>query len=346
MAARYSLIRHTCTHRQAVSPRRARGPNGVRCCESSRSNLLSLLLLSILLFGCRPATPPPSPADLTQVAATRAARATPTLAKPTSAPKELTEIRNAQYQLGATDTIQTVQLTDGKFEQGTPGSDNYLSVAMTDFMAIGDLNGDGKNEVATLVSENYGGSGVFVFLAVYANVDGTLTFQTSTMVDDRPKLNALSIDKGEISLDATIHGPDEPMCCPTLRTTRHYRFADNALDMVDYTTFTPDGKPRTISIESPANGSEVFTSVPIKGSVAIAPFENTLAYHIYDVAGVELSAGAISVTASNAGAPGTFSSVIPLGNVLSGVVIRIEVQDVSAKDGSLLAMDSVELVVK
>jgi hypothetical protein len=32
--------------------------------------------------------------------------------------------------------------------------------------------------------------------------------------------------------------------------------------------------------------------------------------------------------------------------VLSGAVIRLEVQDISAADGSLLAMDSVELVVK
>ena len=164
-------------------------------------------------------------------------------------------------------------------------------VAVTDFVAVGDLNADGRDEVAALVSENYGGSGVFVFLAVYANVNGTLTFQTSTMVDDRPQLNALSIENGEIFLDAVIHGPDEPMCCPTLRTTRHYRLVDNQLDMTDYTTFTPDGKPRTITIESPANGTEVFSSVPIKGNVAIAPFENNLAYRIYDVSGIELSAG-------------------------------------------------------
>jgi hypothetical protein len=306
-----------------------------------------MLLLAVLLFGCRPATPPPSPADLTQAASissTRAATSAPP--KPTSAPKELAQVRNAPYQLGASNALQTVQLTDGRFEQGTPGSDNYLSVVMTDFVAIGDLNGDGVGEVAALVSENYGGSGVFVFLAVYANVNGALTFQTSTLVDDRPQLSALSIGKGRISLEAVIHGTDDPMCCPTLKTTRHYRFVDNLLDMTDYATFTPDGKPRTISIDSPVNGSEVFSSVPINGKVAVAPFENSLAYRIYDVAGVELSAGALPVTMPSNGGPGTFNAVIPLGDVLSGAVIRLEVQDVSAKDGSLLAMDSVELVVK
>jgi len=64
------------------------------------------------------------------------------------------------------------------------------------------------------------------------------------------------------------------------------------------------------------------------------------------VGGVELSSGAISVAAPDLGAPGTFDTIIPIGTALSGAVIRIEVQDISAADGSLLAMDSVELVVQ
>lgn len=304
------------------------------------------LLLAVVLIGCRPATPPPSPSDLTQVALSLTPQSTPSPAKPTAIPAEVTKIRNSQYQLGATDTLQVVQLNDGNFQQGLPGSDNYISVVLTDFVAIGDLNGDGSNEVAALVSENYGGSGVFVFLAIYTEQNGKLTFQTSTMVDDRPQLKALSIDRGEIYLDVVIHGPDEPMCCPTFRTARHYRLADDQLDLTDYTTFTPDGKPRTIKIEAPKDGTEIFSSIPLKGSVAIAPPENNLVYRIYDVSGIELSAGAIPVSAPQAGASGTFDTLIPLGKVLSGTVIHVEVQDLSPADGSLLAMDSVELVVK
>ncbi len=303
-----------------------------------------ILWLGVFLIGCRPATPPPTQSDQTQTTTVPVIEATS--APATSIAEEAKEILNAQYQLGATDALQVVQLTNGKFEQGTPGGADSVSVSVTDFVAVGDLNADGTNDVAALVSENYGGSGVFVFLAVYTNENGTFTFQNSTMVDDRPQLQALSIENNEIFVDAVIHGPDEPMCCPTLRTTRHYRFIDNQLDMTDYATFTPDGKPRTITIEAPVNGTEVFTSVPIKGKVAIAPFENNLAYRIYDISGIELSAGPISVSAPNLGAPGTFEALIPLGSILSGALIRIEVQDLSAADGSLLAMDSVELVVK
>jgi hypothetical protein len=303
-----------------------------------------IVFLAVLLIGCRPATPPPSAADLTQIAA---ASVTATVPPPTvEVPDEAAAIRNAQYELGAADTLQVIQFTDGKFEQGMPGSDNFMSVAVTDFVAVGDLDEDGRDEVAALVSENYGGTGVFVFLAIYANVNGTPAFQTSAIVDDRPQLNELSIENGEIYLDALVHGTDDPMCCPTLKTMRHYRLVDQQLDMTDYTTFTPDARPRTITIEAPTNGSEVFTSIQMKGEVAIAPFENNLVYRIFDVSGIELSAGPIAVSAPDLGAPGTFDAVIPLGKVLSDSVIRIEVQDISAADGSLLAMDSVELVVK
>jgi hypothetical protein len=118
------------------------------------------------------------------------------------------------------------------------------------------------------------------------------------------------------------------------------------LDITNYATFTPDGRPRTIQIESPADGTEVSSSVQLKGSVAIAPFENNLAYSIKDGAGVELSRGSVNVTAADPGGPGTFDATIPLGTILSSTVIFIEIQDISAADGSLLAMDSVELVVK
>lgn len=305
-----------------------------------------IVLLLIFLIGCRPATPPPTAIDQTQAAPDPANGSTSSLATPTTVSDQVEEIRNAGYQLGASDALQTVQLTDGKIEQGTPGAEDFISVLVTDFVATGDLNADGAEEAAALISENYGGTGVFVFLAVYSKGNGAWMFQTSTMVDDRPELRELAIANNEIFLDAVIHGTDEPMCCPTLRTMRHYRFVDNQLDMIDYTTFTPDGQPRTITIESPADGSEVFTSIPIKGKVAIAPFENNLVYRIVDVSGIELSAGAITVSAPDLGAPGTFDAIIPLGKVLSGATIRVEVQDLSAADESLLAMDSVELVVK
>jgi len=315
----------------------------------SRYPLNTLLLLAIFLSGCSAVSASPTlDAVTSSPAVTEATLATdsPTPAAPTDAPDYVEKIRNAEYQLSLTDSRQIVQLVDGKYEIGAPGGADFVSVAVTPFVARGDLTGDGEDEYAALVAENYGGSGTFVFLAVFADVDGTPVFQTSTLVDDRPLLNELSIEDNEIFLDAVIHGFEEPMCCPTLRTTRHFRFIERQLDMTEYTTFTPDGRPRTITITAPASGTETYSSIQVRGDVAIAPFENNLVYRIYDVSGIELSVGAISVMAADLGMPGTFDTVIPIGSALSGAVIRLEVQDISAADGSLLAMDSVELVVK
>jgi len=315
----------------------------------SRYPLNTLLLLAIFLSGCSSVSASPTlDAVTSSPAVTEAtlATASPTLAVPTDAPDYVEKIRNAEYQLSLTDSRQIVQLVDGKYEIGAPGGADFVSVAVTPFVARGDLTGDGEDEYAALVAENYGGSGTFVFLAVFADVDGTPVFQTSTLVDDRPLLNELSIEDNEIFLDAVIHGFEEPMCCPTLRTTRRFRFIEQQLDMTEYITFTPDARPRTISITAPASGTETYSSIQVRGDVAIAPFENNLVYRIYDVSGIELSVGAISVMAADLGMPGTFDTVIPIGSALSGAVIRLEVQDISAADGSLLAMDSVELVVK
>jgi len=82
------------------------------------------------------------------------------------------------------------------------------------------------------------------------------------------------------------------------------------------------------------------------GNVEIAPFENNLVYRIFDVGGVELAVGSITVNAADLGGPGTFDADISLGNILSGALIRLEVQDVNVEDGSLFAMDSIELVVE
>ena len=301
-------------------------------------------LLAIFLFGCSSASTSPTPAFVAKATLTPAPSAT---AAPTSMPAYVVRLRNAQYQLGATDALRVVQLKDGKFEQGAPGAADYVSVNVTDFVAQGDLDGDGTNETVALIAENNGGSGVFVFLVVYSDENGELVFQTSNIVDDRPVLNALSIENKDILLDATIHASADPLCCPTLRITRHYRLvAPQQLDMIDYTTFTPDGTPRSIKIDSPVDEAQVYSSVQFKGSVTIAPFENNLTYRIYDLVGVELAAGSIPVTATTLGGAGTFNSVIALGNVLSGAVIRVEIQDINAEDNSLFAMDSVQLVVK
>jgi hypothetical protein len=83
--------------------------------------------------------------------------------------------------------------------------------------------------------------------------------------------------------------------------------------------------------------------VDLAGTVTIAPFENNLSYHIMDAKGNELAAGPVPVTAMDMGAPGTFQVQVPLDHVPTGTTAWIQIHDLSAADGSMLAMDSVEV---
>jgi len=272
-----------------------------------------------------------------------------TVPAPTVSAPSLTaeQIKNAQYQPGARDDHTVVQLTDGKYQQGIDATTlDFAYIGLTEFTSIGDLTGDGLDEAAAIFIENYGGTGNFGFLAIYTNINGLPVFLYSTMIDDRPIINNMAIENGEVYLDAIVHSFEDGGCCPTLPTTRRYALVNNQLRLTNYTTDTPEGKKRAIEITSPANEAESTGSVQVSGSVSIAPFENSLSYFIYDEAGNQLAVGSVTVTAPDFGAPGTFNESIALAGIPAGTTIYLEIQDISAADGFILALDAVKLVVK
>ncbi len=298
------------------------------------------LILTLTALACGF---PLSASDSPAVAPTQEATLAPTVSAPSLTADQL---KNAQYQLGARDDHAVVQLTDGNYQQGTDVTTlDYASITLADFTAIGDLNGDGVNEAAAIFFENYGGTGNFGFLAIYANVNGLPVFLSSTMIDDRPMINSVAINNGEVYLDAVIHGLNDPSCCPQLQTTRRYSWVNNQFRLTNYTSATPDGAQRSIEITSPADGAEFTGSMLVSGTISIAPFENNLNYSIIDEAGNQLASGPVMVTAPDLGAPGTFSETISLAGIPAGNVY-LEIQDLSAADGSVMALDVVKLNVK
>lgn len=284
----------------------------------------------------------PGPASITP--------AIPTPVRPTPLPDipgiSPAQVRNSEYQLGFLDQIRMVSLKDGQYEEGVPGDTDFVFVSMTDFIARGDLNGDGENDAVAIVAENYGGSGSFVFLAVYQYLNDQAVFLTSIFLDDRPRINALAVEEGEIFVEAVIHNLDDPMCCPMLETARHYLLNGVNLILTDFTTQTQAGEWRQITIDAPVDSAQVSGIIRLLGNITIAPFENNLVYRVYDLGGVELSAGPITVESAVLGAPGKFEKAVDLGNILTDTTVRVIVEDRNATDNSLLAMDSIFLQVR
>lgn len=288
--------------------------------------IFSCILILCLLAGCSSKPGPGGTAPVPPLTADEV----------TDAPVALTTLTGG--------TPITYQLTDGVFQKGTdPAGASFVSIRLLDPMAFGDLNGDGAGDAVALVSENYGGTGTFVSLVAFVNEKGMPVQKAIMPIDDRPLIQSLRLEKGEIGLDVTIHSFQDPMCCPTLPTKRHYRLHESNLVLRDFATQNVSGPWRSISVTSPQDGEAGGASLQVSGTVSIAPFENNLSYHVVDAAGNELAAGPVPVTAMDMGAPGTFEISVPLDHVLTGTVAWVEIRDISAADGSLLSMDSVEV---
>lgn len=300
--------------------------------------LFLILTLVTLACGLPTASTPPTVVP-----------ATATESIPTALPPMLTieQIQNVQYPLLVPEDGRVIQLINGTYQSGTDTlAQDYAYVKVTQFFALGDVTGDGLGDAAVLFLENYGGTGQFGVLAIYANVSGEPLFVTSTLIDDRPQINSIALDNGEIFIDAIVHGFDDGGCCPTLSTTRKYALVKNQLRLVNYTSVAPNGIKREIVISSPVDNSELATrSFQLTGSVSIAPFENNLSYFVYDEDGNQYMAGPINVTAPDFGAPGTFDTTMVLDSLPAGIYY-IEIQDQSAADGSILAMDVLKVVLR
>jgi uncharacterized membrane protein len=139
------------------------------------------------------------------------------------------ELRNATYH----DVVPApVTLVDGRVN-GDAATSQYaprLTVTLADgIYARGDLTGDGRDEAVALLAANFGGSGVFESFVIVAKKDGLLEHLASISLGDRARVTDVSVDDGILVADLIVHGPDDPMCCPTQATRREWRLENGQL---------------------------------------------------------------------------------------------------------------------
>jgi hypothetical protein len=309
--------------------------------------LSPLLVLTLTILACSVPGLVPTAADTpTPAAVTESAPPpTPFLDIP---PLTQEQLMNAEYRAAFyPGETRIIKLTDGKYQNSNdPTSPSYVSVTLGETIALGDLDRDGAADAVVTLAEHYGGTGVFVSLAAVMNRGGLPEHAASVMIDDRPMIDLIRIENGEIYMEGVIHGIQDPMCCPTFKITQSFQLTGNALVLRRFTSFTPDGTERAITIETPADGWEVTGNLNISGNFTIGPFENTLVYHVYDRDSKELTAGPLMVNSTGMGAPGTFSLTIDLTALNYAGPILVTVSENSMADGSLLVLDSVLLEVK
>jgi hypothetical protein len=251
-------------------------------------------------------------------------------------------LKNGSYHVPFYD--RTVTLVNGSYSNDS-STDPY-SVRLLDVVAFGDLNGDGTGDAAVVLVENTGGTGQFESLIPVLNSGGAPVQAGESQLGDRVRINAMTIDSGRIRLDMFVQGPNDPMCCASQPEMQYYGMLGHTFWLTRLTTQTPDKLDRSITIDSPADNADVNNPFTIQGSVTIAPFENNLASRIYLPDGTLVNETPLMVDSGGImGGPGTFSREVDLSNAgITGPVI-FQFLDLSAADGSTLALGSVLLNV-
>jgi hypothetical protein len=236
-------------------------------------------------------------------------------------------------------------LVDGKFSGQVNGLD--INAVMHPEILRGDVNGDGIEDAAFLLSEDTGGSGVFVSLMIVYSENGAYTQAPGYFIEDRPVIEGLRFENGEIVLNAKVHAPNDPMVDPTLAAEFHFDLFDQAIILTHLMTGAGDGGTRSIEITSPENGQFMNGSVSIIGSMPIAPFENNLSFKILDLNGRQIFQSGFMVRAEDMGAPASFNNSISLAlaELQVGLQYILELSELSMADGSLLALDAVVITL-
>jgi len=119
----------------------------------------------------------------------------------------------------------TITLTDGLY-QGEPVVAGAAARPTVDYIdggeRFGDLNGDGVADAAVVLVESSGGSGLFTYLAAQLNRAGQPVDAGTVWVGDRTQIKAAAIENGQIILEIITQGPNDALCCPTLKLRKHY----------------------------------------------------------------------------------------------------------------------------
>lgn len=141
------------------------------------------------------------------------------------------QVLNAKVPNFASNEDEMVALKNGEVE-GVYKSDGIGHWSMgldKDFMVSGDYNNDGKLDVASVLIASGGGSGVFYYLVLLANQNGSPKYMTSQYLGDRIKVNSIVYKDSVFSVDVITQGPDEGYCCGTLHKVFEYKLADGKL---------------------------------------------------------------------------------------------------------------------
>ena len=127
---------------------------------------------------------------------------------------------------------QAITLAGGKYE-GPPvaagGASRPTAMLWEPTVVFGDVDGSPGNEAVAVLSANSGGSGEFVYVAVFGVRDGQLVNLGTSQVGDRAKVRGVWLERGKVVMDLVEVGPKDAAGCGTQLARKTYALEGGAL---------------------------------------------------------------------------------------------------------------------
>lgn len=144
-------------------------------------------------------------------------------AKETSGPKEL-QSAIVYDPLTPTDTY-TLKNGEGHLQQPDGPSVGFIKILDKSAMV--------GNAVIGVVAYNYGGSGVFEYLAAFSPIDNNYKMTSDQGLGDRVKVENLRADGDIVTVVYYDFGPDQSMADnPNVRIENKYKLTDGKLSLI------------------------------------------------------------------------------------------------------------------
>ena len=131
-----------------------------------------------------------------------------------------------------------VTFAHGEFRLlAVPQSASEVVVKLTDERAFGTLHG--KSAAAIVMVTTLGGTGTFFELALLiASVQGWINTDT-VLLGDRVQVRTVTIEDDHIAVAMMTHGPQDPLCCPTMEVMKRFAVKNDRLIVLSETICQP-----------------------------------------------------------------------------------------------------------
>ena len=137
---------------------------------------------------------------------------------------------------GAKDTTYTIDgqeisLVGSVLEkESAPGSAAKIRISIFGDLTLGDVNGDGQNDAALILTQDGGGSGTFYYLAVAYSTSTGIVGTNALLLGDRIAPETLEIRDGLVIVNYATRKSDEPMtAAPSVGVSLYAHFYDGVL---------------------------------------------------------------------------------------------------------------------